>query len=180
MIIYIMDMIKLIKKNLFNKKIILYFFIVIFLLIIDGKLKIESLKKKKGQNYMQICENIAKDIESLKKKYPQLKEFDISKNLNKERCMIDYEYKCKLPTRGTGWVSQVPNPLPDGIWFYICLWDKNDPSENMSQINTQPVMPKWYIKDRRVTYLILEGKKTKNVNNEILAILKKYGLKEQK
>lgn len=50
----------------------------------------------------------------------------------------------------------------------------------MSQINTQPVMPKRYIKDRRITYLILEGKKTKSVSIEIYAIFKKHGLKESK
>ena len=132
------------------------------------------------QNYKQICENIAKDIELLKKHYPQLKEFIILKNLNKDACKIEYEYNCHLSEGRVGWISQVPNPNPDGLWFYISLWDENDPIESFSQINTQPLMPLWYINKRRVTYLILEGKITKSLDKEILKILKKYGLKDLK
>jgi hypothetical protein len=39
----------------------------------------------------------------------------------------------------------LPNPNPDGIWFHIGVWDPNDPAEANSQINTQPVMPPWWI-----------------------------------
>ena len=164
----------------FNIKIKIFFFILFLLLINPGKLGIEANKNKTDKNCMQICENIAKDIELLKNQYPQLDEFSISKNLNKENCKIEYEYKCRLSTNNVGWISQVPNPDPNGLWFYISLWDENDPNENFSQINTQTVIPIWYIKNKRVTYLILQGKNTKSLNIEVLKILKKYGLYELK
>ena len=129
------------------------------------------------QDYMKICEDIAKDIELLKKEFPQLKEFEVSKNLDKQSCKIRYEYKCHEPSHRGGWTSGVPEPDPEGIWFYIGIWDKNNPSENSSQINTQPVMPLLYIENRRVTYLMLQGKNTNPVDTKIFEILKKYGAK---
>ena len=173
-------MCNLIKNNLkFNKNIKLYF-LIIFLLLNKNNFTIEPSKGKMNQNYKQICENIAKDIELLKIDYPQLKEFALSKNLNKNGCKIEYEYKCHISERNVGWIAQVPNPDPAGLWFYISLWDENDPVESLSQINTQPIIPLWYINKRRVTYLILEGKKTKSLDKEILKILKKYGLRDSK
>ena len=131
------------------------YYIIIFYLLIGGILIILPIKKKPNQKFVRICQNIAKDIELLKKKYPQLKQFETSKNLDTDGCKIQYEYKCHVSTRRVGWVSMVPNPDPTGVWFYICLWNKNDPEESTSQINTQPVNPLLTIKNRRVTYLIL-------------------------
>lgn len=170
----------LIKNNFKFYKRIKFYLLIIFLLFNNNYFIIELSKKKMSNNYKQICENIAKGIESLKKNYPQLKEFNVSKNLDKEKCKIEYEYKCHLSVNGVGWVSQVPNPDPDGLWLYINLWNKNDPVESFSQINTQPVMPLWYINERCVTFLILEGKRTRSLDKEILKILKKYGLRDSK
>ncbi len=129
------------------------------------------------KDYIEICINIAKDIELLKEQYPQLKEFELSKNLNKEGCKIDYTYKCHNSDHRGGWTSGVPNPDPEGVWFYIGLWDEKNPAENTAQINTQPYIPLCYIKKRLVTYLILEGEKTKSVEMKIFEIMKKHGLK---
>jgi hypothetical protein len=155
-----------------------YFLILIFLFTLIFELTSVQTNNKKKQKYMKICEKIAKDIEllKLKEEYPQLKNFSLKHNLNKEACKINYEYKCHLSNKYGGWTSQVPNPDTDGIWFYISLWDESDPIESYSQINTQPIIPKWYIRSRRVTYLILEGEKTKSIDKEILKILKKHGL----
>jgi hypothetical protein len=138
----------------------------------------DIIKKSDEKDYRTICEIIAKDIEYLKDKYPQLEKFTVSTNLEKETCLIEYEYKCHFPINRVGWTGGVPNPNPDGIWFYIGLWDENNPEENSSQINTQPVFPKWYLKNKRVTYLMLEGEKTDNLYQVIFNILKNHGLKE--
>ena len=37
-------------------------------------------------------------------------------------------------------------------------------------------MPNWYIKDKRVTFLILEGKKTKILYDKFIRIMEKHGL----
>lgn len=118
--------------------------------------------------YIKLCEDIAKEIESIKSEFPQLIEFEVSKNLN--NCKIDYQYKCHNVDR-PGWRNIDPDP--EGIWLYIELWDENNPS----QINTQPFLPKQYIKDKRMTFLIIEGEKTNSVNKVILEILKKHGLR---
>ena len=63
------------------------------------------------------------------------------------------------------------------VWFHIGLWDENDQSESMSQLNTQPVMPRRTIGSRRVTYLILEGEKTTPVGEAIMDVLTRHGVK---
>jgi hypothetical protein len=129
------------------------------------------------QDYVEICESIAEDIELLRDTFPQLKEFTVSSNLDRESCRIEYEYKCHKPSHVGGWTSGVPNPEPDGIWLYIGIWDEDDPTESSAQINTQPVSPKWHIKNRRVTCLMLEGKRTEIIYSGILDILRNHGLK---
>lgn len=133
-----------------------------------------KMSAEKNEDYTEICVDIAKDIELLKGQFPQLKEFESSKNLDKQGCKISYAYRCHWPTQRPGWAGGVPNPDPEGIWFYIGVWDENDPAESSAQINTQPVLPLWHIKNRRVTYLILEGEKTSSVGARIFEILKKW------
>jgi hypothetical protein len=130
-------------------------------------------KSKQHKKYINIVINIAKEIELLKKDFPQLREFELSKNINKRNCKIDYKYKCHKSERKGGWTSGVPNPGPDGLWFYIALWDENFPAESISQINPDI----WEIQDRRVTYIILEGENTKQINKEIIRILEKHKMK---
>jgi len=127
-------------------------------------------------NYRDVCLKVAKDIELLKNKFPQLKNFSASKNFEADRWVIVYQYHTHKATHRGGWTSGVPNPDPDGIWFYIGLWDEKDPGAAGAQINTQPAIPTCYIGDRRVTFLILEGEKTIPVNGEIFKILRVNGL----
>ena len=128
-------------------------------------------------NYDEICRNIAADIAALKDRFPQLTEFTPSVANQKSNCSIDYEYHCRQPAGRAGWAGAAPNPDPDGVWFYIGLWDESDPSQAESQINSQPAIPRRHIGNRRVTFLILEGGRTASVNEAILAILKKHGLR---
>jgi len=136
-----------------------------------------KLKESSEEDYRTICENIAKDIGLLKDKFPQLKEFNVSNNLDKESCKLRYEYRCHRSNYRGGWTSGVPNPDQDGIWFYIGIWDENDPTESLAQINTQPLILKGYIKNRRVTFLILEGDKTSKISPDIYRILENHGIK---
>jgi hypothetical protein len=127
------------------------------------------------------CHGIASDIEALKPRFAQLSEFDSSAKKyfvmgGFSSCRIGYTYHCHRSSRRGGWSTLVPNPDPDGVWFHVGLWDESDPSESMSQINTQPSIPRWHIEGQKVTYLILEGEKSTPLSGEIFQILKNHGL----
>ena len=123
-------------------------------------------------DYLKTIQIIAEEIGALKADYPQLKDFSPDKAVEMENLAISYGFKTHPSTRGAGWVAAVPNPDEDGIWFYI---DFHDPSSTR-QIHTQPVIAPAYIGDKKVTFLILEGKKTKPVEGKIWQILKNNGV----
>ncbi|MCA9662303.1 MAG: hypothetical protein KC486_28445 [Myxococcales bacterium] len=125
------------------------------------------------------CRAIAADLEELGRDYPQLRRFRADKQLREGGCPIDYEHNCHPPERTGGWTAGVPNPDPDGIWFYIDLWDPNDPAAASSQINTQPVTPPWMIGERRVTFLVLEGDAVTPASAAILEVLERHGMRTQ-
>jgi hypothetical protein len=122
----------------------------------------------------ELCRRIAADIEALRG-FPQLADFRAERD--RQGCTIRYQYRCLPPTGRGGWTSAVPNPDPDGVWFYVCLWDPNDPDAANAQINTQPVIPTWHIGGRRVTFLILEGERVPTVTSELMRILTKHGMR---
>jgi hypothetical protein len=126
------------------------------------------------------CGAIAGDIERIARQYPQLLAFRATDAQRSPRtgldCRIDYELHTHRPAQTGGWSAGVPHPDPDGIWFYIGLWDPHS-DEAMSQINTQPVMAEHWIGDRRVTFLILEGTQTRPVARELDAILRRNGMR---
>jgi hypothetical protein len=66
----------------------------------------------------------------------------------------------------------VPNPNDDGVWFYI---DFHDP-HSTRQIHTQPMIAKYCLGDQRLSFLILEGKKSKPVGGNIWQILQQHGV----
>ncbi len=115
---------------------------------------------------------IGRDIEALKDRYPQLQNFSVKDNADAARLCISYEFKTHEPKRRGGWVSGVPNPDADGIWFYI---DIHDPGSTR-QIHTQPVTLPMFRGDKRVTFLILEGTETKSISNAIRKILGDHGV----
>lgn len=125
---------------------------------------------EKSIDYQQALTGIARDIASLKRSHPQLSEFFVEQNLQAKELKISYGYRTHRATHG-GWTGGVPNPDADGIWFYI---DFHDP-HSTAQIHTQPVTAAICIGDKRVSFLSLEGTRTKSVSGAIHKILKKHG-----
>lgn len=123
-------------------------------------------------DYTAICKAVAGDIERLTRQYPQLGEYRAVDALRHD-CWIDFGWHTHQATHAGGWTAGVPNPDPDGVWFHVGLWD---PATGGNQIDTQPMLPNWWIGDRRVTFLILEGERTTSVAKELLAILTRHGL----
>lgn len=116
---------------------------------------------------------IGKDIAALKAEYPQLTEFSVSKDVQSKELVIRYDYHTHQARHAGGWTAGVPNPDDDGIWFRI---DFHDPASNL-QIHTQPVLPPYCFEDKKLSFLILEGKKTKLVADAIWTIFLKHGVK---
>ena len=118
---------------------------------------------------------IAQDIEKLKNEFPQLKEFSLTKSLDSKRLVISYDFHTHEPERRVGWTGGVPNPDDDGIWFYIDFHER----DSQAQIHTQPVTIPLSLGKKRVSFLILQGQKTKSLESHIMSILKKNGIKQQ-
>ena len=115
---------------------------------------------------------IARAIEARKPDFPQLASFSAARNLRADALTIDYSFKTHKPEGRGGWTSGVPNPDPDGVWFYI---DIHSP-DSMAQIHTQPMVEQLCFGKMRVQFLSLEGAKTKRVVGSIRAILLKNGV----
>jgi len=122
-------------------------------------------------DYTRSIESVAGDIADLQGSYPQLKDFSVARNLKADEHRISYGYQTYRTERPGGWTSGVPTPHEDGIWFYI---DFHSPAST-AQIHTQPVAIPYCIGDMRVSFLILEGPKTKSVDGAIRGILQKHG-----
>lgn len=120
-----------------------------------------------------VMRRIGAGIAKLKDKYPQLKNFSVSQNVNAERWVIDYEYHTHAPRGRARWAGAVPNPDADGVWFFI---DFHRP-DSRRQIDTQPVVPPYCFGDKLVLFLISEGEKTKSVADAVWQVLKQQGVK---
>jgi hypothetical protein len=127
-----------------------------------------------GVDYTALCHAIAGDIELLRRQYPQLAEYRAVDALRRD-CTIDFGWHTHRAAQTGGWSAGVPTPDADGIWFYIGIYDPNGP-DAQSQINTQPVVPNWWLGDRKVTFLLLEGAHTHSVASELHAILEHRGM----
>lgn len=131
-------------------------------------------KKDSLNQYQLAIRDIAKSIEKLKPKYPQLAEFSVAKNLDIGNLRIDYQYKTHRKYGG-GWQSGVPNPDEDGIWFHI---DFHSFYEH-NQFYTQKLRGDSYgFLDKEFSYEILEGSKVRSIDKELYSIFKKKGIKE--
>lgn len=118
------------------------------------------------------CKAIAADIEKLARQYPQLINF---RAVDQRECTITYRFNTHRATTRGGWSSGVPHPDPDGVWFYIGIYDPNGP-EAHSQIHTQPIVSNWWLGSRKVMFLILEGEKTTRAAGALLKILERHGM----
>ena len=124
--------------------------------------------------YRRFIEGVTEDISKLKLQFPQLQEFSPARNADTAELKISYGYRTHRAQQAGGWTSGVPNPDPDGIWFYI---DLHHPDSN-AQIHTQPVTGyNLKVGDKTVSFLILEGKATTPVAGEISKILSRRGAK---
>ena len=122
--------------------------------------------------YHLAVERIAEAIERLKPEYPQLAGFSSRDHCNRIKLEIHYGYNThRAPHRG-GWTSGVPNPDEDGVWFYIGFYEP----DSQREIHTQPRVPRYRYKDKRVTFLILEGEQTENISAAIFQILRDNGV----
>jgi hypothetical protein len=130
--------------------------------------------KAAPEDYWKPLQAIARDIAKLETDFPQLRDFSPTKNGDIRRLALDYGYHTHQAQHRGGWTSEVPNPDDDGIWFYI---DFHEP-DSRAQIHTQPVVAKLCLADKRVSFLILEGKNTKSVAGRIGNILRSHGVKE--
>ena len=122
--------------------------------------------------YHDFIRKVAEAILQLKESHPQLAEFTIDGNADLERLRIDYAYHTRQPEQAAGWRSGVPNPDPDGVWFYIDLHDK----DSVAQIHTQPVAgAPLQFGDKMIGFLILEGETTNAMAGELSEIMKQNG-----
>lgn len=122
-------------------------------------------------DYRRSIEAIAQDIEGLKDSHSQLQNFSVAEHVKTDKHQISYGYRTHTSTGRGGWTSAVPNPDEDGIWFYI---DFHDPASTL-QIHTQPPVIPYCVGAMRLSFLSLEGPKTKSVEGAIWNILKKHG-----
>jgi hypothetical protein len=126
----------------------------------------------------QACTAIARDISALRPKYPQLAAFDPESVIARDgECLINYAYRTHRSTRRGGWVAQVPNPDPDGVWFHVGIWDPRGLARN-DQINMQAGYSVFTFGDDRITFLILEGEKARALRPALQRLLVKHGLGE--
>lgn len=124
-------------------------------------------------DYEKIITGIAADIAKLKGRYPQLAAFSVKDHANVKNLSITYDYRTHEPAGRPGWVGSVPNPDSDGIWFYI---DLHDP-DSMAQIHTQPVNEPRCVGGKKVSFLLLQGERTKSLSTEFASILMRHGIR---
>ena len=127
-----------------------------------------------AQEYHEFIKKVSEEILKLKETYPQLREFTVDKHTDVQRLRIDYSYHTHKPEHIGGWTSGVPNPDPDGVWFYIDLHNE----DSNAQIHTQPISgSSLQFGNKKICFLILEGETTKSLSKEISSILKRSGAK---
>ena len=127
-----------------------------------------------GLDYSGTLKDVAREIAALKGHYPQLRDFSVTKNVNVDDLKISYGYHTHKSEGRGGWTAGVPNPDDDGVWFYIDFHDPN----STAQIHTQPMIAPNCIGDKRVSFLILEGTRTKRLDDAIWKILQEHGVKK--
>ena len=116
---------------------------------------------------------IARSIEALKPEYPQLAEFSASAHGDVDELKITYAYRTEPPARTGGWTSGVPSPTEGGVWFYIDIHD----ADSAAQIHTQPVVPRYRFREKRVMLLLREGAGTKPLEGALVRVLETHGVR---
>jgi hypothetical protein len=122
--------------------------------------------------FVEAIRSIGRSIAALKPIYPQLADFDVERNVSPDHLWITYKYRTTRSKRPGGWTAQVPNPESDGVWFYVDFHDH----DSTSQIHTQPFTGRFAFRDKSVSFLILEGPRTKSLQPAIWKILRQHGV----
>ena len=130
-------------------------------------------RQEPADRYASTLLAIARSIEALKPEYPQLAEFSASTHAHAEGLTITYGYRTERAARTGGWTSGVPSPTEGGVWLYI---DLHDP-DSTAQIHTQPVVPRYRFKDKRVMLLLREGPHTRPLEGALVRILDAHGVR---
>jgi hypothetical protein len=137
----------------------------------EYSIKLESFQRAAQAH--QFMTGVSQDLMKLKSQYPQLAEFSVSKAMDVPHLKVSYGFHTHRAEHGGGWTAGVPNPDPDGLWFYI---DLHDPG-SAAQIHTQPMIAPVCFGANKVSFLILDGPETKPVSHAIWDILNKRGAK---
>jgi len=123
----------------------------------------------------EAIQNIAKDIEDLKKEFLVLADFDAERDTNIRTLSIDHAYNTKRSEVKAGWRAGVPSPKENGIWFHIDFHDAG----STAQLHTQPISaPRFCYGNKILSILILQGANTKPVRKSIIEILKRNGVRD--
>jgi hypothetical protein len=117
---------------------------------------------------------IARDLDALGARYPQFAAFSPKSHLDVAGLRIDYAFHVGPPSGGGGWTGAVPQPARDGVWLHI---DVHAPDSTL-QLHTQPMTAPLCLGDRRVSFLLLEGGRTRPVGERIDAILRRHGVRD--
>jgi len=142
--------------------------------LVLGIFSMSSAPLAREIDYQRALAGVARDIARLKRDYPQMAEFSIAQHVQAKELEISYGFHTHQAMQTGGWTSGVPNPDADGIWFYI---DFHNPDSTL-QIHTQPVTAPICIGSKRVSFLMLEGSRTKSVRAPMHKILRKHGAKD--
>jgi len=114
---------------------------------------------------------IARDIETRKPDFPQLREFSAREHCDRDELVIRYAFHTHRGSGG-GWSGAVPNPDPDGVWFYIDFHDPASPR----QIHTQPARQRRTLRRWAVMLLVLDGTDVPPLAPALDAILREHGV----
>jgi hypothetical protein len=124
------------------------------------------------------CADMARDIAALKPRFRQLAAFEpTAVSVRAGECSLGHAYHTHRSTRRGGWMAQVPEPEPDGIWFHIGVWDPQGPAR-LDQLNTQPGFSVHALGDDNVTVLILDGEKSGALTRALWSLLRRHGVAE--
>lgn len=125
-----------------------------------------------AEDHRQALLAIARDIEGLRDRYPQLAGFSATASCDPERLVITYQHRVGPPGGRGGWVAGLPQPEPDGIWLYLDFHDRG----STAQIHTQPVVPERRRGDKRVMVLLVEGARARSLAPALEDILRRHGV----
>lgn len=126
------------------------------------------------------CATIARDLIALRRRYRALA--SMRAVVEDGECTFSLAYHVGAPAGGAGYAGGIPVPQDDGVWFHLELYDPTGPNA-MSQVNSQPVLPPWWIGARRVTWLARSGARAtvvdgKTLEQAVWEVVRSAGLRE--